>query len=156
MVGVFLVALWFMLAEPQNGSYTPASNNATSTDTSKKSSRFPFLNIGDNAEKNAALSIPSPQDPGFEVAVSRVIVSELTWVVVYENRAGQPGNALGAALFTSERQSGVVNLLRGTLPGQTYLAGQSRDDGDHIFSLDNDPPVRNAQGDPVFVEFRTR
>ena len=145
-----------MLADTPGGSYTPASNNATDTDTSKKFSPFSFLNTGSTIEGNKTLSIPSPQDPGLQVAVSRVAVSELTWVVVYENRGGQPGNALGAALFTSERQSGVVDLLRGTLPGQTYLAGQSRDDGDHIFSLDNDPPIRDEEGNPIFIEFRTR
>lgn len=156
VVGVLLVLGWFMLTEPQSGSYLLTSDNATSTDTAKKSAWFPFLSTKTTGEEDEILSIPSPQDPGFEVAVTHISVDIPTWVVIYEARGREPGNALGAALFTSERKSGAVILLRGTLPGQTYLAGQSRDDGDHIFSLDNDPPVRNTEGDPMFVEFRTR
>jgi hypothetical protein len=155
IVGALLISVWFTGTDSQNISPT-STNITTSTDTSKKSTWFPFLNTNNTTEESGPLSIPSPQDPGLQIAISHITVSELTWVVVYENRGGQPGNALGAALFTPDRQSGVVELLRGTLPGQTYLAGQSRDDGDHIFSLDNDPPVRDAKGDPVFVEFRTR
>jgi hypothetical protein len=93
------------------------------------------------------------------VAVSRVLVSQPTWVVVYEDHAGVPGNALGAELFLPQSegtaQSGTVELLRGTLPGQTYFAGEALDDGDKIFSLTNDKPIRDAQGNPVLVQFTT-
>lgn len=102
------------------------------------------------------LTIPSPQSAGLQVAVSNVSVSSPTWVVVYENHNGEPGNALGAALFTPERTSGAVELLRGTLPGQTYFAGEARDDGDHMFSLQNDPAVRDENGNPLWLQFQTR
>jgi hypothetical protein len=88
-----------------------------------------------------------------------VVVSQPTWVVIYEDHAGVPGNALGAALFLPQSgnaaQSGTVELLRGTLPGQTYFAGEALDDGDKVFSLASDKPVRDAQGNPVLVEFTT-
>ena len=83
-------------------------------------------------------------------------VSVPTWVVIYENYNGQPGNVLGAGLFVAGRTSGVVDLLRGTLPGQTYFAGESRDDGDHMYSMDNDPAVRDANGNPVWIKFETK
>ena len=105
---------------------------------------------------DGAVSIPTPQTAGLEIAVSNVHVSVPTWVVIYENYNGQPGNVLGAGLFTSDRTSGVVDLLRGTLPGQTYFAGESRDDGDHMYSMDNDPPVRDANGNPIWVKFQTK
>lgn len=105
---------------------------------------------------DASLSIPSPQSAGLHVSVAHISATEPTWVVVYENRGGLPGNVLGAGLFTSERTSGTVDLLRGTLPGQSYFIGESRDDGDHMYSVINDPAVRDADGDPLLVEFKTR
>lgn len=104
----------------------------------------------------AGLSVPSVQDAGLEVAVASVKVSQPTWVVVYESRGGQPGNALGAALFFAESKSGVVRLLRATLPGQTYFVGQSIDDGDRVFSLQADERVRDVQGNLVWTTFSTR
>jgi hypothetical protein len=102
------------------------------------------------------LSVYSPQEAGLHVAVARVVVANPTWVVVYENRGGLPGNVLGAHLFQVGQTSGSVDLLRGTLPGQTYFVGESRDDGDRMYSVANDPAIRDADGDPVWVQFTTK
>lgn len=102
------------------------------------------------------LVVPSPQTAGLEVSVSNISVQAPTWVVIYENYNGQPGNVLGAALFTSDRTSGTVSLLRGTLPGQTYFAGEARDDGDHMFSKVNDPALRDTGGNPIVLKFQTK
>lgn len=130
---------------------TVAKKETTTTATSIKPVATPILTT-----TTSSLVIASPQDAGLQVAVSNITVSALTWVVIYENHNGQPGNALGAALFSADKTSGVVDLLRGTLPGQTYIVGEARDDGDRIFSLQNDPAVRDAQGNPVWVSFKTR
>ncbi len=102
------------------------------------------------------LTISSPQDSGLQVAVADVEVTSPTWVVVYEDTNNVPGNVLGAGLFTSDRKSGVVELLRGTLPGQTYFIGESRDDGDHMYSMTNDPATRDASGNPELTTFQTK
>ena len=91
-----------------------------------------------------------------QVAVAAVDVSTPTWVVVYEDNNGVPGNVLGAGLFTSSNKSGVVELLRGTLPGQTYFVGESRDDGDRMYSMTNDPATRDQSGNPVLTTFQTK
>lgn len=109
---------------------------------------------------STGLTIPSPQAAGLTVSVSKVAVTAPTWVVIYEDHNGVAGNALGATLFYPASQggqsSGTVELLRGTSPGETYLAGESLDDGDHKFSLTLDKPVRDAQGNPLWVEFKTQ
>jgi hypothetical protein len=135
---------------------TSTETAATSTSSQGQHSTAPVLNI---TSTSGDFVISSPQTAGFDVAVSRVVVSQPTWVVVYEDHAGVPGNALGAELFLPQSgnaaQSGTVELLRGTLPGLTYLAGEALDDGDKVFSLESDKPVRDAQGNPVLVEFTT-
>ena len=91
------------------------------------------------------------------MVVTNVMVSEPTWVVIYEDNAGIQGNALGASLFLPQSegtaQNGTVQLLRATLPGQSYLAGESIDNGDKMFSLTTDKPVVNAQGKPMLTQF---
>lgn len=96
------------------------------------------------------------QSGGFAVAVSHIEVLEPTWAVIYEDAGGQPGNALGAGLFTPDRTSGTVHLLRGMLPGNTYYGVLHRDDGDRIFSLERDFPLRDNAGDPIMVAFMTQ
>lgn len=111
---------------------------------------------GDSMISSGGLLVASPQPSGMQVAVTNVSLAEPTWLVVYESRGGLPGNALGAAMFFPTTKSGTIDLLRGTLPGQTYFVGQSLDDGDHIFSLQSDKPVRDAEGNPVWVTFQTQ
>ena len=106
-----------------------------------------------------SVTLAAQQQAGFAVAVSKVIVTQPTWLVVYEDHNGVPGNAIGAGLFFSAsiggNTSGTIQLLRATLPGQSYFVGQSLDDGDKIFSLQNDKPVRDAQGNPLLTQFTT-
>ena len=47
-----------------------------------------------------------------------------TWVVVFENLGGKPGNALGAKMVFPGDTSGTVDLLRGTTAGQSYFVGE--------------------------------
>lgn len=131
----------------EGAALTAPSKTATSTDGTNivPSSQTPS---GD-------LAIASPQQAGLHVVVSKVSVTVPTWVVVYENHNGQPGNVLGAGLFMSGTNSGTIDLLRGTLPEQTYFVGKARDDGDRKYSLQNDLVLRDANGDPVLVQFKT-
>lgn len=96
------------------------------------------------------------QPAGFAVVVARAAVSDPTWVAIYEDVGGQPGNVLGAGRFTSDKMSGTVHLLRGTLPGNRYYGVLHRDDGDRLFSLERDFPVRDENGDPIMVTFVTQ
>jgi len=82
-------------------------------------------------------------------------VSAPTWIVVYENNAGQPGNALGAALFFPENQGGTVELLRGTTAGKSYLATEQVDNGDRKFSLKDDQFL-SEDGVPQWVTFEVK
>jgi hypothetical protein len=98
------------------------------------------------------LTVASPQKAGLEVAVSNVNVSEPTWVVVYESRQGKPGNVLGASLFFAGGTSGTIELLRGTVAGQSYFVTERTDNGDHKFSLANDQLVL-TDGQPSWTTF---
>lgn len=98
------------------------------------------------------LTVASPQKAGLEVSVSGVNVSEPTWVVVHESRQGKPGNVLGASLFFAGNTSGTIELLRGTVAGQTYFVTERADNGDHKFSLSQDQLVL-TDGQPSWTTF---
>lgn len=162
LVVVAGLAVWAFNAKRENTAPAsePVASSTLTTTTGQETTTEPVsiqaVVAPVTVAGGGAPTVASPQDAGLQVAVSSISVSVPTWVIIYENHNGQPGNALGASLFTAGKTSGVVDLLRGTLPGQMYIAGEEQDDGDHIFSLQNDPAVRDTQGNPVWVQFKTR
>jgi len=113
----------------------------------------PLQNAGAANIATSTLGVPSPQKAGMEVMVARAEVSAPTWITVYETRDGKPGNVLGAALFAAGQSSGTVDLLRGTVAGQTYLVAERSDNGDHRFSLKDDALILGADAQPVWASF---
>lgn len=102
---------------------------------------------------SSLLTVASPQKAGTQVAVSGVTVSTPVWVVVYESREGKPGNVLGASLFFPGTPSGTVELLRGTIAGQSYFVTERKDNGDRKFSLTADSLVLGTDGQPMWATF---
>ncbi len=110
---------------------------------------------GENAIANSPsrLAIKKTQPAGMTVAVAHIEVSSPIWVVVYENKNGGRGPVLGAALFDKGRTQGVVELLRPTLSGKGYFVGQTKDDGDRMYSAQHDTIENDAQGKQLLVPF---
>ena len=165
-IGIFVAGLivgaligWGISASRQTTTSSTASSTAM-TETSSNSgattggSTTSGVDLGGSTLGSSGnITVASPQPAGFAVAVTKASVSAPTWLVVYEDHSGVPGNAIGAELFFSGETSGSIELLRATLPGQSYFVGQSLDDGDKIFSLQSDKPVRDSKGNPLFTEF---
>lgn len=102
------------------------------------------------------LGVSPLQDAGTEVSIIVEEVSAPAWVVVYESNNGKPGNVLGAGYMTPTIITNKVPLLRSTVSGQTYFIGQTTDDGDSVYSMQKDAALRDAEGNLVLVEFKTR
>ena len=136
---------------------SPSATSGTASTTATTGSTSLGVNVNSVPAVGAdpSLSIMSPQPAGASVAVSKAIVSAPTWVVVYENKEGKPGNALGAALFFPEKQAGTVSLLRATVSGKSYLAVRQVDNGDRKFSLRGDPYLAE-DGNVQWVTFEVR
>ncbi len=159
IVLIIIGGVWALASRTKPSTSTPVTGASTTTtptnNIQNNAGNVTPITVTPAALADGSLVIPSPQSPGMQIAITRALVTVPTWVVVYENYNGQPGNVLGAALFTHDRPSGVVELLRGTLPGQTYFVGEARDDGDHMFSMMRDPVIRDASGNPIWVKFQT-
>lgn len=128
---------------------SPTDTASSSNDTAST----PVPAIADNTE--GLLSIDD-QPAGLSVSVAHASVSSDQWLVIVEDRGGQPGNVLGAARFVGGAQSGEVQLLRATTPAKTYYGLIYKDDGDRIFSLEGDTPLRDESGNLILVSFIAR
>ena len=158
LAGVLIAWGYSSWRAPAGGATT---STATSTADTKSATTADTTGLGIDTTtlpvigSDATLTIASPQKPGTSVAVEKAVVSTPTWVVVYENKDGKPGNALGAALFFPESQSGTVELLRGTVSGRSYLAARQVDNGDRKFSLKDDQFLTEG-GKVVWVTFEVK
>ncbi len=138
-----------------------SSTNTDDTDTKTGLADETGADLGINTDSvsslgtGVGLQILTSQGAGMSVAVEKATVSVPTWIVIYEDRDGKPGNALGAGLFFPENKGGVVELLRATSPGKTYLAVKQADNGDRKFSLKDDVYV-SEEGEVEWVSFQTR
>ena len=152
IAGVIIAWGWSALRSPkESASTSPATSTAASayTDTGIDTSAVPALGSA------SGLVIASPQIAGNSVAVAAAAVSSPTWIVVYENNSGKPGNALGAALFFPESKSGTVELLRATTAGKSYLAAKQVDNGDRKFSLKDDQFL-TENGEVQWISFEVK
>ncbi len=93
---------------------------------------------------------------GSVATVQSVSLETSGWLVVYEDRLGQPGNALGATRLDAGTYEDIhVELLRNTVPAEIYDIVLHKDNGDRIFNLEDDFPFRDSGGNPIMVKFRT-
>jgi hypothetical protein len=124
------------VATTKSATTAAGDNNAALTST---------MSSNEQTQTDSSLLVNSPQKAGDSVMIASVSVAKPTWVVVYEENNGKPGNALGARLFQSDAENQTVNLLRDTTPGEQYLVGESLDDGTHMFSLKDTEVTENGQ-----------
>jgi len=95
------------------------------------------------------------QMAGLTVMVDLVSLNSPAWVAIHEDNNGEPGNILGAQLFSAGSHEGSVELLRGMLSGQTYYAMIHIENGDHAFDPKIDVPLIGETGQPIWTSFRT-
>jgi len=164
IVGLIIGWGWFSLGRDDGKVAT------TSTSTTGSETTLPTTTTGSTSSSNTtvgagtqvttansgALAVSSMQAAGVTVAVSNISVNVPTWVVILDSVNGKPGNALGAQMFFPGEKSGTIELLRATVSGKSYFAAEYIDDGDHVYSKQNDAQVTTVTGAPLLVEFTTR
>ena len=157
VIGVLISSLWSKTGKNRIESEeagTTTEEITTDGDEQTETSLPSVSEVGP-VDSSSNMLVIKNQEAGLSVTVSSANVTDANWVVIHEDRNGVPGNALGAARFVGETTSGTIELLRGTLPGQKYQGIIYKDDGDKIFSMERDTPVRDASGNPVGVTFKT-
>jgi hypothetical protein len=156
-IGIFVagVVIGALLGWGITGSSTGTNNTSTATNTASSTNTTGGVNLTGSTvgASGSSVSLSSSQSAGFAVAITKAPVTQPTWLVVYEDRNGAPGNAIGAGLFFPGSPSGTIQLLRATLPGKSYFVGQSVDNGDKVFSLESDKKVTDNNGTALYTQF---
>ena len=94
------------------------------------------------------------QNPGLLVVVAQANLKNPAWIVIHDDVNGKPGSILGARLFDKGKASGIVNLLRATLSGHSYIAALHTYSGmKRAFDAKLDLPVLGADGNPIMTTF---
>ena len=91
----------------------------------------------------------SDQTAGPTVQIDSVQAQKSEWVAIKDTSA----RILGAGRFDKSATNVSVDLLRATIPGQTYQAVIYLDDGDHQFDFHKDMLVTGSDGAPVSSTF---
>ncbi|MEK7099358.1 MAG: hypothetical protein AAB916_02480 [Patescibacteria group bacterium] len=103
---------------------------------------------------SAGISTVSADNQAAGNMVSLTVKAEKDiWVAIHEDKAGKPGNILGAQLFTKGTHTGKVELLRPTTAGMKYYAMLHADNGDKKFDHAVDMPLMASTGGVIADEF---
>lgn len=91
---------------------------------------------------------------GERTNVAAVTLSVDGWIVVHEENNSLVGNALGAVRRDAgAHQSVEIPLLRATEAGSRYWIVLYSDNGDRLFGLEEDFPLRDEAGNPITKSF---
>lgn len=122
--------------------------NSSATSTVSTSTISDNGGIYTTGLKNAS-NVPTNKTEGLSVsdqladdlvAFSGVDFSDDTWVLVYEDKNGEPSNLLGSGLFFPGTIEGQTPLLRKTVLGAKYYVSYVKDNGDRVFDIAADKP----------------
>ncbi|MBI2618427.1 hypothetical protein HYW58_03185 [Candidatus Kaiserbacteria bacterium] len=152
-VCVGVLSLWMWTATQSALTETPRQQQSvTEKEAGSQTATVKDFDTGSTRLESDVITVRN-QNAGTRVVVDNIILEEDGWVVIHEGTVSQIGNALGAARFDKGEHSGVVELLRSTVSGEMYRAVLYRDNGDRIFSLDNDFPFLQNGNQPVLTTF---
>lgn len=93
------------------------------------------------------------KEPGNILLIDFVYLEKTGFVVVYENTFEPTGELLGVSLKLSagEHVKVPIRLSRKTKDGEVFTAMLHSDNGDGIFTIANDPPLRDEEENSFFT-----
>lgn len=96
------------------------------------------------------------QTPGISVKISFVSFAKGGYVVIHERKDdGTPGAILGNVghLLPGESRDIEVMLSRPSIDKENLFAMLHQDNGDGVFNLSDDAPIKDDEGNIVMVKF---
>lgn len=96
------------------------------------------------------------QNPGVSVKISFASFAEGGYVVIHEGKDdGMPGAILGNVghLLPGESRDVEVMLSRPSVDKENLFAMLHQDNGDGVFNLNDDAPIKDDEGNIVMVKF---
>lgn len=98
--------------------------------------------------------VMSDQYPGNVVYISSVQFAKDGWVVIHKDESGKPGAVIGSMYFAKGINPGKITLTSSTVEGGIYYAMLYSDDGDKVFDVTKDLPIKDSKGNIITKLFR--
>ena len=119
----------------------PGTDDAASLDTPSATNTGNRITVVDQA-------------PGNIVYISSVQLSAPGFVVIHKDKAGTPGDIMGYKYFDAGIYPGQITLTSSTVEGGVYYAMLHSDDGDKVFDVTKDIPLKDSAGNIIMKLFR--
>ena len=149
---------WLWLERDLDGALTadPEQSTTTASGTEIALSNTGVGMVIDSMPASGPANITADDQPaGILVTVKSFTLPEVGWVVIHEERNGVLSNFIpGARRFDAGAGSGVVELVRGTVAGESYYAVLHGDDGDRQFDYQKDLPLVDQDGNMLAAKFK--
>ncbi len=148
VIAIFFVSLSLMgkskAKDLGDATNVATSTESTSTDSSKDAYKTNLPKSSEIAANNVSGLSVVDQLADDHVAFSGVNFEDDTWVAVYSDKNGEPSNLIGTGLFFGGITEGVSPVMRPTVSGSKYYVTLIKDNGDRVFSLNDDKPQVGA------------
>ena len=94
------------------------------------------------------------KEPGNSVSVDVAVLEEGGFIVIYENTAEPTGEVLGVSTYlpAGEYTNVPITLSRQVQDGESFDAMLHKDNGDHVFNIATDEPLRGENGNSVHAQ----
>lgn len=142
IVIIVLIVLGYYMFKG-NDAMTPNTDGTMNTDGTT---------MTDSKEVNRV--VITDQFPGNIVYVSTVQLANPGFVVIHKDNAGKPGDIIGSMYFDKGISNGKITLKTPTMEGGIYYAALHSDDGDKIFDVTKDLPIKDSVGQTIMKLFR--
>ncbi|MDP2650185.1 MAG: hypothetical protein Q8P16_01335 [bacterium] len=163
VLGVVAIWVWDATVVDDSLQQMPELDGVSETTSTEESGVIglpsPANGTATSTPENGAIAetgviLVADQKAGSPVMVRSVTLESDGWIVVHEERSGVVGNALGAVRRDAGAYIDVrIPLLRPTAEGARYFVVLYRDNGDRMFNLADDFPIRDENDEPLFTSF---
>lgn len=136
--------VWVFSATPGDSKKADTGNT---TDSAVESKTEPTNGDSKDTSATGASLTVTDQAAGTQVALGDTTFPEgIGWIVIRDHQDGMQGGVLGAARYDTALglKPTAVDLLRGTVAGNTYEALFYTDAGASTFDLSEDMPIEGA------------
>ena len=138
----------------KTGSLNATSTASTTENFAKETEQELEKESKENKKIEKELIYIGKKNPGKNIDIDVVILRKGGFVIIYENTFEPTGELLAISKYLSagEHVRVPLHLFREAKDGEVFTAMLHADDGDKIFDLSKDVPVRDDKGEGVYTE----
>lgn len=98
------------------------------------------------------------QLPSINVTVSFAVLEKAGFIAIHESKDGKPGATIGvsALLPAGDNRNVLIKLSRISKNGEEMFAMLHADNGNRVWNISSDAPVKDIQGNIIIMKFTVK